>query len=78
MRTISLTPSLPALANLIVWLSAWWTMRDCLNQYDAGIAMTPGPFVFAALLMLAVAVTAVAGHAIRVARMSPIHALRYE
>jgi putative ABC transport system permease protein len=36
------------------------------------------PFVLAGLLALAIAVGTVAGHALRVARLNPIHALRYE
>ncbi|HEX8442808.1 MAG TPA: ABC transporter permease [Allosphingosinicella sp.] len=66
------------LANLIAWPIAWWVMRDWLNTFDARIALTPGPFVLAGLLALTVATGTVAGHAIRVARTNPIHALRYE
>jgi putative ABC transport system permease protein len=66
------------LANLIAWPVAWWLMRDWLNKFDSRIALTPGPFLFAGLLALAIAVGTVATHAIRVARLNPIHALRYE
>ena len=66
------------LANLIAWPAAWWAMRDWLNTFDARIALGPGPFVLAGLLALAIAVATVAGHALRVARLNPIHALRYE
>ncbi|HEX9966192.1 MAG TPA: ABC transporter permease [Allosphingosinicella sp.] len=66
------------LANLIAWPLAWWAMRDWLNGFDVRIALTPGPFVLAGLLALAIAIGTVAGHAIRVARLNPIHALRYE
>jgi putative ABC transport system permease protein len=66
------------IANLIAWPAAWWAMRDWLNQFDARIALTPGPFVVAGLLALVIATVTVAGHAIRVARTNPIHALRYE
>jgi putative ABC transport system permease protein len=66
------------LANLIAWPVAWWIMRDWLNQFDARIALTPRPFVIAGLLALAIAIGTVSGHAIRVARTNPIHALRYE
>lgn len=66
------------LANLFAWPVAWWAMRDWLNTFDARIALTPGPFVMAGLLALIIAVATVAGHAFRVARLSPIHALRYE
>jgi putative ABC transport system permease protein len=66
------------LANLIAWPVAWWAMRDWLNGFDARIALTPGPFVLAGLLAFAIAVVTISGHAIRVARTNPIHALRYE
>jgi putative ABC transport system permease protein len=42
------------------------------------MALTPGPFFAAGLLALLIATGTVAGHAIRVARTNPIHALRYE
>jgi putative ABC transport system permease protein len=65
-------------ANLIAWPIAWWAMRDWLNTFDARIALTPGPFLLAGLIALAIAVATVGGHALRVARLNPIHALRYE
>jgi putative ABC transport system permease protein len=66
------------LANLIAWPAAWWLMREWLNGFDTRIALTPGPFLLAGLIALAIAVGTIAGHAIRVARANPIHALRYE
>jgi len=66
------------IANLIAWPVAWWVMRDWLNQFDARIALTPEPFVLAGFIALAIALGTIAGHAIRVARTNPIHALRYE
>jgi putative ABC transport system permease protein len=66
------------LANLIAWPIAWWVMRDWLNNFDARIDLGPAPFVLAGLLALAIAVGTIAGHAFRVARANPIHALRYE
>lgn len=65
-------------ANLLAWPVAWWAMRDWLNGFDARIALGPGPFAFAGLLALGIALVTVAGHAIRVARLNPVHALRYE
>ncbi|HEX8126853.1 MAG TPA: ABC transporter permease [Allosphingosinicella sp.] len=65
-------------ANLVAWPVAWWAMRDWLNTFDARIALSPGPFLVAGLLALAIAVATVGGHALRVARLNPIHALRYE
>ena len=66
------------IANLVAWPVAWWAMRNWLNTFDARIALGPGPFVLAALIALGIAIGTVAGHAIRVARMNPIHALRHE
>jgi putative ABC transport system permease protein len=66
------------IANLIAWPVAWWLMRDWLNQFDARIALGPTPFVLAGLIAFAIAFGTVAGHAIRIARTNPIHALRYE
>ena len=66
------------IANLIAWPVAWWAMRDWLNTFDIRIDLGPGPFLLAGLLALAIAIFTVAGHAIKVARLNPIHALRYE
>ena len=66
------------LANLIAWPVAWWVMRDWLNTFDARIDLEPTPFLVAGLLALVIAIGTIAGHAIRVARKNPIHALRYE
>jgi putative ABC transport system permease protein len=66
------------IANLIAWPIAWWAMRDWLNTFDARIDLGPTPFVIAGLLALAIAIGTIAGHAFKVARANPIHALRYE
>ena len=66
------------IANLIAWPVAWWVMRDWLNRFDARIDLSPTPFVLAGLLALAIAIGTIAGHAMKVARANPIHALRYE
>ncbi|WP_315760635.1 FtsX-like permease family protein [Sphingomonas sp. Y38-1Y] len=65
-------------ANLIAWPIAWWLMRDWLNGFDQRITLTPVPFLLAGGLALTIAVVTVAGHAWRVARTSPVKALRYE
>ncbi len=66
------------IANLIAWPLAWWAMREWLNTFDARIDLGPMPFVLAGLLALVIAIGTIAGHAFRVARANPIHALRYE
>ena len=65
-------------ANLIAWPAAWWLMRDWLNNFDDRIALGPTPFIAAALVALTIAIVTVVGHAFKVARANPIHALRYE
>jgi len=66
------------IANIIAWPIAWWLMRNWLNTFDERIAMTPVPFVAAAAIALGIAIATVVGHALKVARANPIHALRYE
>ena len=66
------------IANVIAWPVAWWLMRDWLNGFDERIPLTPVPFVLAAAVALGIAVATVVGHAVKVARANPIHALRYE
>jgi putative ABC transport system permease protein len=65
-------------ANLIAWPVAWWLMRDWLNTFDQRISLGPVPFFAAAFVALGIAITTVVGHAMKVARANPIHALRYE
>jgi putative ABC transport system permease protein len=66
------------IANLIAWPIAWWLMRDWLNGFAERITLTPVPFVVAAAIALGIAIATVVGHAVKVARANPIHALRYE
>ena len=66
------------IANLIAWPVAWYLMRDWLNNFDARIDLGLAPFVLASLLALVIAIGTIAGHAFKVARANPIHALRYE
>ena len=67
-----------AIANLIAWPVAWWVMRGWLNGFNDRIAVNPAWFVAAGLLALAIATITIVGHAVRVSRTNPIHALRYE
>ena len=66
------------IANLIAWPVAWWAMRNWLNEFHSRIDLTPTPFVLAGLLALIIAAATIVGHAVRVARANPVHALRYE
>ena len=65
-------------ANVIAWPFAWWAMRNWLDDFDTRIDLGPTPFLLAGLLALVIAIGTIAGHAFRVARANPIHALRYE
>ena len=65
-------------ANLVAWPVAWWLMRDWLNGFDQRIALGVTPFLLAAFIALGIAIITVVGHAMKVARANPIHALRYE
>jgi putative ABC transport system permease protein len=53
-------------------------MRDWVNGFDQRIGLGPAPFLLAAGLALGIAIATVVGHAVKVARANPIHALRYE
>jgi putative ABC transport system permease protein len=66
------------IANILAWPIAWWVMRDWLNGFDQRITLGPTPFIMAAAIALGIAVATVVGHALKVARANPIHALRYE
>lgn len=66
------------IANLIAWPIAFYFMSDWLTAFNYRIDLNPLPFLAAAALALSVAWLTVGGHAWRVARASPIHALRYE
>lgn len=66
------------IANLIAWPVAWWVMRDWLNGFDVRVPLSPTPFLAAGALALMIAVVTIASHAFRVARTSPVRALRYE
>jgi putative ABC transport system permease protein len=65
-------------ANIVAWPIAWWMMRGWLNGFDQRIPLTPIPFLVAATIALGIAIATVVGHAVKVARANPIHALRYE
>ena len=67
------------IANLIAWPVAWWVMRDWLNSFDARIALGADAVRARRRCSRWPSPSApIAGHAFRVARANPIHALRYE
>jgi putative ABC transport system permease protein len=68
------------LANLIAWPVAGYFMADWLTNFPYRIDLLSSAYLFpvAGLIALIIAWATVAGHAARVARSNPIHALRYE
>jgi putative ABC transport system permease protein len=71
--------SLPVLvANLIAWPIAWWALSGWLESFIDRIGLSPLPFLAAGVLVLGVAWATIAGHTLKVARRSPVKALRYE
>jgi len=71
--------SVPALvANLIAWPLAWYYLRGWLDDFAYRISLSPGYFLAACAVALLIAWVTVLAHAIRVARATPIGALRYE
>jgi putative ABC transport system permease protein len=71
--------SVPALiANLIAWPLAWYYLNDWLNDFAYRIFLSPLYFVAAGAVALLIAWVTVLAHAVRVARATPIGALRYE
>jgi putative ABC transport system permease protein len=71
--------SVPALiANLIAWPLAWYYLHDWLNGFAYRISLSPLYFLAAGAVALLIAWLTVLSHALRVARATPIGALRYE
>jgi len=71
--------SIPVLiANAIAWPVAWYYLHHWLEGYAYRIALNPLYFAGVGLAALLIAWATVIGHAVRVARSNPVHALRYE
>jgi putative ABC transport system permease protein len=66
------------LANLAAWPLAYIALRAYLVGFDQRVALTPGYFLIASGLTLAIAVVTVVGQALLVARAPPSKALRHE
>jgi putative ABC transport system permease protein len=71
--------SIPVLiANAIAWPVAYYYLGRWLEGYAYRITLSPLYFVAAGLTALVIAVSTVFAHTVRLARASPVHALRYE
>ena len=69
--------SVPVLiAILIAWPLGWLGARQYLDQFSYRIDLGPMFFIGAGLAAMAIAALTVGGHAFKVARTNPIHALR--
>ena len=71
--------SVPVLiSNLIAWPFAYAYLRHWLDSYAYRIPLTPFYFLAAAAVALLIAWATICGNTLRLARTSPVHALRYE
>jgi putative ABC transport system permease protein len=71
--------SVPVLiANVIAWPVTWYYLHGWLQGFAYRIPLSPLYFLSVGLCALFIALATVFVHALRVARKSPIHALRYE
>jgi len=71
--------SVPVLAaNVVAWPVAYYYLRRWLEHYAYRITLNPIYFLTAGALALIIAWATVYANTLRLARTSPIHALRYE
>lgn len=71
--------SMPVLlGNLIAWPSAYYVLRRWLDGYAYRISLSPDYFLAGSTAALMIAWLTVLMHTLRLARTSPVHALRYE
>jgi len=66
------------MANAIAWPVAYLYLRHWIDGYTDRISLSPLYFVIAGGVALLIACATVFAHASRLARASPMHALRYE
>ncbi len=66
------------IANVLAWPLSWWLVSEWLQQFAYRIELTFAPFAWAALCSLFIAALTVIYHALRLARVSPAVALRYQ
>jgi len=66
------------IANVIAWPIVYILMRDWLNRYEYRIDINPLVFIICGLVAITLAWATVGWRVYRVARVSPIRALRYE
>ena len=69
---------LVTISALIAAPAAWWAMNKWLENYPYRIAVSSWIFLFAAALVLLVALVTVSFHAIKAAMANPVNSLRSE
>ena len=71
--------SVPVLiANVVAWPVVYHYLRQWLDGYAYRISLSPLYFLLGGAAALAIAWATVFAHTLRLARSSPVHALRYE
>jgi len=71
--------SMPVLvANIVAWPAAYYCLQRWLQGFADHIWLNPGYFVGGGVIALLIAWATVFLHTLRLARTSPVHALRYE
>lgn len=71
--------SIPVLvANIVAWPLAYHYLREWLDGYASRISLSPFYFLIAGAAALLIAWATVFAHTLRLARTSPVRALRYE
>lgn len=79
MRLMLSRISLPVLlANVLAWPVTYYCLHYWLEGYAYRISLSPWYFVAAGTIALVIAGVTVCADTLRLARASPIHALRYE
>jgi putative ABC transport system permease protein len=66
------------IANAIAWPIAYYYLHHWLESYAYRISLSPLYFLTAGTVALLIAWATIFAHALRIARASPIIALRYE
>jgi putative ABC transport system permease protein len=79
MRLMLWRISMPVLAaNVVAWPVSYYYLHQWLEQYAYRITLSPAYFLGAGAVALFIAWATVYANTLRLARTSPIHALRYE
>ena len=66
------------IANIFAWPIAYFVTNYWIEDYAYRISISPWPFLFAAVLTLAIGLLTVIYQAVRAAVANPAEALRYE